>query len=48
MSKIFYEAPEFEVLDVMVEAGFLLSVNGDVSDDLKSDYGDGGWGSEME
>lgn len=43
MRKIFYEAPEFEVLDVMVEAGFLASVDGDVSD-----YADGGWGSEME
>ena len=43
MSKIFYEAPEFEVLDVMVEAGFLFSADGS-----ESDYGDGGWGSEME
>ena len=48
MRKIFYEAPEFEVLDVMVEAGFLVSADGDVSDNLKSDYGDGGWGSEMD
>ena len=43
MRKIFYEAPEFEVLDVMVEAGFLASVEG-----AWSDYGDGGEGSEME
>lgn len=43
MSKIFYEAPEFEVLDVMVEAGFLVSVDGS-----ESDYADGGWGSEMD
>ena len=43
MSKIFYEAPEFEVLDVMVEAGFLVSVEGDWSN-----YGDGGEGSEMD
>ena len=44
MSKIFYEAPEFEVLDVMVEAGFLVSV----VDGSESDYADGGWGSEMD
>ena len=43
MSKIFYEAPEFEVLDVMVEAGFLVSVEG-----VESDYSNGGWGSEMD
>ena len=43
MRKIFYEAPEFEVLDVMVEAGFLISAQGD-----ESDYLDGGEGSEME
>ena len=47
MSKIFYEAPEFEVLDVMVEAGFLASVDGSV-DGSESDYADGGWGSEMD
>ena len=47
MSKIFYEAPEFEVLDVMVEAGFLVSVDGSVKGDW-SDYADGGWGSEMD
>ena len=46
MSKIFYEAPEFEVLDVMVEAGFLVSVN--PVDGSESDYADGGWGSEMD
>lgn len=45
MSKIFYEAPEFEVLDVMVEAGFLVSV---VDDGSESDYTNGGWGSEMD
>ena len=44
MSKIFYEAPEFEVLDVMVEAGFLVSADGGAW----SDYGDGGEGSEMD
>ena len=43
MRKIFYEAPEFEVLDVMVEAGFHLSVQGD-----ESDYLYGGEGSEMD
>ena len=43
MRKIFYEAPEFEVLDVMVEAGFLISAQGD-----ESDYSNGGWGSEMD
>lgn len=47
MRKIFYEAPEFEVLDVMVEAGFLASVNGDVSD-YGYDYEDGGVGSLMD
>lgn len=43
MRKIFYEAPEFEVLDVMVEAGFLVSVEG-----IESDYGDGGEGDLMD
>ena len=43
MSKIFYEAPEFEVLDVMVEAGFLASVEGDWRN-----YGDGGEGDLMD
>lgn len=43
MSKIFYEAPEFEVLDVVVEAGFLLSVDG-----VQSDYSDGGEGDLMD
>lgn len=43
MRKIFYEAPEFEVLDVMVEAGFLVSVEG-----AESNYFDGGEGSEMD
>lgn len=43
MSKIFYEAPEFEVLDVMVEAGFLVSVDG-----AQSDYLDGGEGDLMD
>ena len=46
MSKIFYEAPEFEVLDVMVEAGFHLSVDGSVYDD--SNYSDGGEGTLMD
>lgn len=44
MRKIFYEAPEFEVLDVMVEAGFLLSADGGV----ESDYLDGGEGDLMD
>ena len=44
MRKIFYEAPEFEVLDVMVEAGFLASVDGGI----ESDYGDGGVGDLMD
>ena len=43
MRKIFYEAPEFEVLDVMVEAGFLVSV-----DSVESDYLDGGEGDLMD
>lgn len=43
MRKIFYEAPEFEVLDVMVEAGFLLSVDG-----AESNYFDGGEGDLMD
>lgn len=44
MRKIFYEAPEFEVLDVMVEAGFLLSADGGA----ESDYLDGGEGDLMD
>lgn len=44
MRKIFYEAPEFEVLDVMVEAGFLVSADGGAW----SDYGDGGEGDLMD
>ena len=43
MRKIFYEAPEFEVLDVMVEAGFLVSVEG-----AESNYFDGGEGELMD
>lgn len=43
MRKIFYEAPELDVLDVMVEAGFLLSVDGS-----ESDYFDGGEGDLMD
>lgn len=43
MRKIFYEAPEFEVLDVMVEAGFLASVDG-----AWSNYDDGGEGDLMD
>ena len=46
MSKIFYEAPEFEVLDVMVEAGFLVSVN--PVDGSESNYFDGGEGELMD
>lgn len=43
MRKLFYEAPEIEVITIAVEAGFSLSgmVDG-------SDYGDGGEGSEMD
>jgi hypothetical protein len=41
MKKLFYEAPEIEVVDVMVEAGFALSGIGE-------DYGDGGMGEEMQ
>lgn len=44
MKKIFYEAPEFEVLDVMVEAGFHLSVDGGA----ESNYFDGGEGELMD
>lgn len=47
MSKIFYEAPEFEVLDVMVEAGFLASVEG-AANDYGYDYEDGGVGDLMD
>ncbi len=43
MRKLFYETPELEVLDVMVEGGFLLSVEG-----YESDYSDGGEGSLMD
>lgn len=43
MRKLFYEAPEIEVITIAVEAGFSLSGIGD-----GSDYGDGGEGSEME
>ena len=43
MRKIFYEAPELDVLDVVVEAGFLLSVDG-----TESDYSDGGEGDLMD
>ena len=43
MRKNFYEAPELDVLDVVVEAGFLLSVDG-----AESDYSDGGEGDLMD
>ena len=43
MKKMFYSAPEIEVLEIGVEQGFSLSGIGD-----GSDYGDGGEGSEME
>jgi len=43
MKKLFYQTPEIEVVDVMVEAGFSLSGNV-----YGSDYGDGGEGSEMD
>ncbi len=41
--KSLYSAPQIEVVEIMVEAGFSLSgfAGG-------SDYGDGGEGSEME
>ena len=41
--KNWYESPALEVVEIAVEAGFSLSgvVGGD-------DYGDGGYGSEME
>lgn len=41
--KNWYESPTLEVVEIAVEAGFSLSgvVGGD-------DYGDGGYGSEME
>lgn len=43
MKKMFYSAPEIEVLEIGVEQGFSLSgiVDG-------SDYGDGGVGEEMD
>lgn len=41
MEKIFYTAPEIEVVEISVEAGFALSGIG-------GDYGDGGDGEEME
>ena len=43
VSKRFYSAPEIEVVEFMVEAGFSLSGIGS-----GSDYGDGGEGSEMD
>lgn len=43
VDKRFYSAPDIEVVEYLVEAGFSLSgiVDG-------GDYGDGGEGSEME
>jgi hypothetical protein len=41
MKRIFYTAPEIEVVEILVEAGFALSGIG-------GDYGDGGEGDEME
>ena len=41
MKRIFYTAPEIEVIEILVEAGFALSGIG-------GDYGDGGEGDEME
>lgn len=41
MKKMFYTAPEIEVVEILVEAGFTLSGIG-------GDYGDGGDGEEME
>jgi hypothetical protein len=41
MKKMFYTAPEIEVVEILVEAGFALSGIG-------SDYGDGGEGEEMD
>ena len=43
MKKLFYIAPEVEVLEIAVEYGFTLSGVGS-----GSDYGDGGEGSEMD
>ena len=43
MKKLFYTAPEVEVIEIAVESGFALSGIGD-----GSDYGDGGEGSEMD
>lgn len=43
MKKLFYTAPEVEIIEIAVEYGFALSgVGGD------GDYGDGGEGSEMD
>lgn len=41
MTKMFYSAPDIEVLEIGVEQGFALS-------GVSGDYGDGGEGSEME
>jgi hypothetical protein len=41
MKRIFYTAPEIEVVEILVEAGFALSGIG-------GDYGDGGEGEEMD
>lgn len=43
VNKKIYSAPEIEVVEFVVEAGFSLSGIGS-----GSDYGDGGEGSEME
>ena len=43
MKKLFYTAPEVEIIEIAVECGFALSgVGGD------GDYGEGGEGSEMD
>ena len=43
MKKLFYTAPEVEIVEFVVEAGFSLSGIGG-----GEDYGDGGEGSEMD
>jgi hypothetical protein len=43
MKKEFYETPEMDVLELKVEAGFLLSMDG-----VDSNYADGGEGDLMD
>lgn len=45
MEKLFYTAPEVEILDVAVEGGFNLSTQS-IGDSM--DYVDGGTGVEMD